>query len=57
MNMMLGITPDTGHYIGSQQVQKIYYNEVEIYFLNNLELNDSSGLVLQEDDSLIVTDV
>jgi hypothetical protein len=59
MNMMLGITPDAGHYIGSQQVQKIYYNEEEIYSLifNNLELNDLSGFVLQEDGSLIKTDV
>ena len=59
--MKIGDKQDGGHYIGSQQVQKIYYNEVEIYSLilipNNLELNDLSGFILQEDSSLIKTDV
>jgi hypothetical protein len=57
--MRIGDKLDIGHYIGSQEVQKIYYNEVEIYSLvsNNLELNDLSGFVLQEDGSLIKTDV
>ena len=59
--MKIGDKQDVGHYIGSQQVQKIYYNEVEIYSLilipNNLELNDLSGFILQEDSSLIKTDV
>jgi hypothetical protein len=60
--MRLGDKQDVGHYIGSQQVQKIYYNSVEIYSLipnnlNNLELNDLSGYILQEDGSLIKLDV
>jgi hypothetical protein len=57
MNIMIGTTPQVGHYIGSQEVKKIYYNEVEIYSPNNLELNDLSGFVIQEDGSLIKTDV
>ena len=54
---MIGTTTDTGHYIGSQQVKKIYFNGIEIYSHNNLELNDLSGFVLQEDGFLIKTDV
>jgi hypothetical protein len=57
MNIMIGTTPQVGHYIGYQEVKKIYYNEVEIYPPNNLELNDLSGFVLQEDGFLIKTDV
>ena len=53
---MIGTTTDTGHYIGSQQVKKIYFNGIEIYSLI-LELNDLSGFVLQEDGFLIKTDV
>lgn len=49
------------YFIGSQEVQSIYLNGVEIYTktsisISGLELNDLSGYILQEDGSLIKQD-
>jgi hypothetical protein len=59
--MRLGTSPDVRHYLGSQQVQRIYYNGNIVYSLiseiqgsssSNLQLNDLSGYLTQEDGFL-----